>query len=46
MEKWFLALRIFGIGFSCVFFILGMLVVSLKIANGILSRFPSPQGKK
>lgn len=46
MEKWFLALRIFGIGFSCVFLVLGILVISLKIVNGILSGQLASQGKK
>ena len=46
MDKWDLAVRIFGVGFSCVFLILGILVISLKISNAVLSRFPSPQGKK
>ena len=46
MEKWYLAVRIFGIGYSCVFLILAMLVASLEISNAILSRFPSPQRKK
>lgn len=46
MEKWYLAVRIFGVGFSCVFLILGMLVISIKMVNGVLTNLPSPQGKK
>lgn len=46
MEKWYLAMSIFAAGFSSVFMILGMLVISLKISNAILGRFPSSQEKK
>jgi len=36
MEKWYEALRIFLIGFSTVFLLLGMLVVSLNVVNAAL----------
>jgi Na+-transporting methylmalonyl-CoA/oxaloacetate decarboxylase gamma subunit len=46
MEKWYLAVRIFGIGFSSVFIILSLLVVSLMGVNALLRRMPTAKVKK
>ena len=45
MEKWGLAMRIFGIGFSSVFIILSMLVLSLIGVNSLLRRMPTAKVK-
>ena len=46
MEKWYLAVRIFIVGFSCVFLILGLLVLSIKSVNAMLHLLPAPSDKK
>jgi Na+-transporting methylmalonyl-CoA/oxaloacetate decarboxylase gamma subunit len=46
MEKWYLAMRIFGIGFSSVFVILSLLVVSLMGVNALLRRMPAAKAEK
>ena len=46
MEKWYLAMRIFGIGFSSVFVILSLLVGSLMLVNSFLRRLPTARVKK
>jgi len=46
MEKWYLAIRIFGIGFSSVFVILSLLVVSLMGVNALLRRMPAAKAEK
>jgi len=45
MEKWTLAMRLIGIGFSSVFVILSLLVVSLMGVNSLLRRMPTAKAK-
>ncbi|MBN2331696.1 MAG: hypothetical protein JXO49_00320 [Deltaproteobacteria bacterium] len=46
MTNWHEAVRIFTVGFTCVFVILGLLVVSLSMVNGMIRRLPSAKAKQ